>query len=550
MKGVWRWVGALVAASLVGATGCSSGAGKHDVSEKDNHGLDNPPVAEEPGTKPPPVTPPPPEAPAPTPAPELPNPSPPPPQEPPPPPPPPPPPAPPPIIIPPPTTDGWTFYGANEGGPQKVYGVSADASGNIWVAGGEEGLFVLRSGESSFRHYTMADGLRPYGYMPDGSTPPGPKYLKVISVAGGPANTVFVGYEGLPGDGDDHCESNWDGDQPDPARYKSGDADKVTLMPDGTIHTVHYDIFSGPDIVRDEPRGREKLCSILRIAYDARTHSVWFGGNHGFAWGDANIDPNPTCNGQLNCGVFEHVHPALNAWVYSNEREDRERYPEDPSQWRVHGALLTDAYYGVGVDPSGDVWFGGSDRTTRFRYVTSTGNMDNPDYFRAQVMTEGSSYAWNRFDLWADAVGEPNMSRPEERISDHVAGIAVTKGGSVWVGSFSRGLAELTPEGQVVRRLSTELVDRRGLVSSVAADPLNDSVWAGASWGGGVSRVKNNTVAHYGVSVFGVELANSRVSDIQIDMSGARRRVLVGFMGYERSDKRWVTGSIGIYVGD
>ncbi len=50
--------------------------------------------------------------------------------------------------------------------------------------------------------------------MPDGSTPPGPKYLKVISVAGGPANTVFVGYEGMPGDGDDHCETNWDGAQP------------------------------------------------------------------------------------------------------------------------------------------------------------------------------------------------------------------------------------------------------------------------------------------------------------------------------------------------
>ncbi|WP_044198383.1 hypothetical protein [Hyalangium minutum] len=546
MRGVWRWAGALVAASLVWSTGCTSETSKRDVSEKGNPGLDDPPVVENPGPQTPPVTNPPPE----TPTTGNPDPETPPNEEPEQPPPPPPPPAPPPIIVPPPTTEGWTFYGVNEGGPQKVYGVSADASGNLWVAGGEEGLFVLRSGEARFRRYTLEDGLRPYGYMPDGGTPPGPKYLKVISVAGGPANTVFVGYEGMPGDGDDHCEANWDGSHPDPARYKSGDADKVMLMPDGTIDTVHYDIFSGPEIVRDEPRGREKLCSILRIAYDARTHSVWFGGNHGFAWGDANIDPRPACNGQLNCGVFEHVHPALNAWVYSNEREDRERYPNDPSQWRVHNALLTDAYYGVGVDPSGDVWFGGSDRTTRFRYVTSTGSMENPDYFQAQVMTEDTPYAWNRLDIWPDAVGEPNMPRPEERTSDHVSGIAVTKDGSVWVGSFSRGLAQLTPEGQVVRRLSTELADRRGLVSSVAADPINGSIWAGASWGGGVSRVKDNTVAHYGVPVFGVELANSRISDIQIDMSGSKRRVLVGFMGYERSDKRWVTGSIGVYVGD
>jgi hypothetical protein len=438
----------------------------------------------------------------------------------------------------------------NEGGPREVYGVTADASGNIWVAGGEEGLFVLRAGTSRFLHFTMEDGLRPYGYMSDGSTPPGPKYLKVISVAGGPANTVFVGYEGMPGEGNDHCESNWDGPSPDPARYKSGDADKVMLMPDGTIDTVHYDIFSGPEVVRDEPRGREKLCTIRRIAYDARTHSVWFGGNHGFAWGDANIDPRPACNGQLHCGVLEHVHPAFNGYVYSNESEDKRRYPNDPSLWRVHGALITDEYFGVAVDPSGDVWFGGSDRATRFRYVTSSGSMENPDYFLAQVMTEGRNYSSNRLDIWPDAVTEPRMSRPEERTPDHVSGIAVTSDGSVWVGSFTRGLAQLTPEGTVVRRLSRELVDRQGLVSAVAADPLDGSVWAGASWGLGVSRVKDNTVAHYSGDVFGLDLANSGISDIQIDKSGSKRRVLVGFRGYERGDKRWVSGTIGIYVGD
>ncbi|HYH97617.1 hypothetical protein [Hyalangium sp.] len=557
MRGGWRWAGALVAASLVCTAGCTGNGGK-DVSEQGNPGLDDP-------TPLPPVIPPPteeqPKPDAGTPDPGAPDsgtpdagtpdsgtpdagtpdggtpdagt-----------------PPPPPPVVIPPPTTEGWTFYGVNEGGPEKVYGVTADASGNIWVAGGEEGLFVLRPGATRLQRFTLADGLRPYGYMPDGSTPPGPKYLKVISVAGGPANTVFVGYEGMPGEGGEHCESNWDSGNPDPARYKSGDADKVMLMPDGTIDTVHYDIFSGPDIVRDEPQGREKLCSILRIAYDARTRSVWFGGNHGFAWGDANIEARPTCNGQYGCGVLEHVHPALNAYVYSHEAEDRQLYPSEPSQWRVRGALLTDAYYGVAVDPSGDVWFGGSDRSTRFRYITSTGSFDTPNYFRAQSMTEDRPYAWNRFDIWPDAVTEPGMSRPEQRTSDNVSGIAVTGDGSVWVGSFARGLAQLTPDGAVVRRISAELADHRGLVSAVAADPLNDSVWAGTSWGGGLSRVSGGTVAHYGVTVFGMDLAMSRISDIQVDRSGSRRRMLVGFMGYERSDRRWVAGSIGIYVGD
>jgi hypothetical protein len=551
MWGRCQWAGALVAASLMWTAGCTSSRG-HDESQQGNPGLDDPspvdPGVVTPPNVPPPVTNPPTQEP-PTPPPETPDPGTPPPQEPPPPPQEPPPP-PPPVIVDPPSTAGWTFYGMNEGGPEKIYGVTADAAGNLWVAGGEEGLFLLKPGATQFQRFTMAEGLRPYGYMPDGSTPPGPKYLKVISVAGGPANTVFVGYEGMPGTGSEHCESNWDSGNPDPARYKSGDADRVTLLPDDTLAVVHYDIFSGPDIVGDEPQGREKICDILRIAYDPRTHSVWFGGNHGFAWGDANIDFNPTCNGQLQCGVLEHVHPAINAYVYSHPQEDRQRYPDDPSQWRVSYALLTDSYYGVAVDPSGDVWFGGSDRSTRFRYVTSSGSMDQPDYFEAQLMTEADDYAWNRFDIWPDAVGEPHESRPEERTADNVSGMAVTADGSVWVGSFSRGLAQLTSDGRVVRRISTQLVDRRGLVSSVAADPLDNSVWAGASWGGGLSRVKNNTVAHYGGPVFGFELANSRVSDIQVDRSSGKRRILVAFMGHHRSDGRWVAGAIGVYDGD
>jgi len=456
------------------------------------------------------------------------------------------------VVIPPPTTAGWEFFGVNEGGPSTVYGVTADEGGNIWVAGGEQGLFLLKPGATHFQQFTMADGLRPFGYLPDGTNVPEPHYLKVISVAGGPAGTVFVGYEGLPGTGNDHCENNWDGPSPNPSRYKSGDADKVTLLPDGTLNVVHYDIFSGPGVVRDEPQGREKLCSILRIAYDKRTQSVWFGGNHGFARGDALFEGNPACNGQLSCGgLIEHVHPALNAYVYSHPAEDRHTYPNEPSKWRVRGALLTDSYYGVAVDPSGDAWFGGSDRSTRFRYISSSGDMSKPNYWRAQTLTEAKESAWNRFDIWTDAVGEPQVPRPEQRTQDNVSSIAVTSDGSVWVGSFARGLARMTREGEVQRRYAQELVDGKGYVSSVAADPLDDSVWAGAAWGMGISRVKNNTIMHYNHTVFGLDLAMSRVSDIQVDTSGAKRRVLVAFMGYQRGeDKRWVAGTIGIFSGD
>jgi hypothetical protein len=432
---------------------------------------------------------------------------------------------------PPPSSGGWTFYGTAQGGPKFVYGVSADEGGNIWVAGGEEGLYVLKKGETQFRRFTMADGLRPYGYMLDGSTPSGVKYLKVISVAGGPAGVAFVGYEGKkPASGMPTCEDEWDvayaqGRTPDASVYKSGDADRVTLTATG-IQVVHYDLSSGPNKVAAEPRGREKLCNILRIAYDSRTKSVWFGGNHGFAWGRSDF-PGYSCapgTWDYGCaGVMEHVHPAINAW--------------NSSQTKV--VLLTDAYYGVSVASNGDVWFGGANRSTRFRYGTNGYN-----YWRAQAESEGSSYAWNRYDIWPDVVGEPNVPTYAQRVDDHVSGMAVMSDQSVWVGSFTRGLALLSSSGQRLRTLSTELVDGYGYVSAIAGDPLDSSVWAGASWGGGLSRVRGSTVQHYGSGVLPSSLVWMRISDIQVDRSGTPRRILVGFQGTDSTP-----GAIGIYTG-
>jgi hypothetical protein len=424
-----------------------------------------------------------------------------------------------------PDAHGWTFYGQEQGAPREVYGVTEDEGGNVWVAGGEDGLFLLKPGATTLQRFTLADGLHPYGYMPDGSDAPGEKYLKVISVAGGPAGTVFVGYEGKPGKGSDHCESNWDrhdGIAPDPSRYKSGDADKVTLRADDTLQVVHYDIFSGPTVVRDEQRGREKLCNILRIAYDKNTQSVWFGGNHGFARGDARFTGNNTCNGQLSCaGVLEHVHPHINAIG-----------PDGNS------ILLTDAYYGMAVHSSGDVFVGGANRATRFRYGSNGNN-----YWSAQSMTEDKPYPWNRFDIWPDKVGEPNMPRPSDRVDDNVSGMAVSGDNTVWVSSFSQGLARMDAEGGDVHYVG--LPDKH--LAGLAVDPSDGSVWTGAYWLGLVFRVKDGNVITYGCSTFGNRLCGSRVYDIQVDRSNGGRRILVGFYG---NDDTHVPGAIGIYSGN
>ncbi|XXF78929.1 hypothetical protein P2318_03990 [Myxococcaceae bacterium GXIMD 01537] len=75
-------------------------------------------------------------------------------------------------------------------------------------------------------------------------------------------------------------------------------------------------------------------------------------------------------------------------------------------------------------------------------------------------------------------------------------------------------------------------------------DPSDDSVWAGARWGGGLSRARGSTVTHHGASVLGATLAGMPVSDVQVDRSTSPRRVLVAFQGTNSQP-----GAIGIYTG-
>lgn len=433
-----------------------------------------------------------------------------------------------------PQLEGWQFYGTQNGGPREVLGVTSDQSGNVWVAGGEEGLFLLEPGSVTYRRYTMADGLRPYGYMPDGSDPPGEKYLKVISVSGGPPGTVFVGYQGKPPPaGQFDCETNFYGPRfnpprpSDPSVYKSGDADKVILNTDRTLSVVHYDIFTGPNVIpnEDERAGREKLCNILRIVYDPLTQSVWFGGNHGFAWGDANFAGNPTCNGQLDCsGLVEHSHPAINA--YADEA-------------RTSVILLTGEYYGMSVDPIGDLWAGGADRSTKFGYVTY-----GRDFFEAGAHVEGEQYVNNRLDIWPDLVAEPIYPTPSERVDDNVSDMAAMPDGSVWIGSFNQGLAHYTPGLGVEYFTDLLIPESRGYVTGLERDPRDNSIWVGYAYGG-FARLQGPQATIFDYRVLGQDMVQGQIPDIQSDNLGGSRRVLVAFKGGAGRP-----GAIGIYSGD
>jgi hypothetical protein len=448
-------------------------------------------------------------------------------------------------------------------------GASADEDGNMWVAGRANGIYVQRGGVGRFQQFTIADGLHPYGYLPDGSpadSNPSLSATPAISITGGPGSSAYVGYQGK-----NNCEDEWDshGDQhqlTNPSIYKSGDADRVVLNGSG-INVAHYDIFSGPNMVSGELPGREKLCSVYRILWqrgskrrvdDPNDHGfVWFGANHGFAMGFADYAGNPTCNGQRSCsGNLEHVHPGI------NDKKSR---------------FLTGDYYGIAidtvphVDSSGntffDVWFGGKYRSTRLRFGETLG-----DFYKAQPLTElyasskelardistdlpAQAAFWNRMDIWPDPVGErrdpahgnwlsqePDKDNDADFVLDLVSGIAVTNAGDAWIGSSKNGLRIVDHDGHFVA--DANMVLKTNAVGAIAKDPTDDSIWVGYQNGGfGLTRIKQDgTVMHYGSAALGSMANNSAVPDIQVQPATAtsKRRIVVAFR----------SGAVGIYDGD
>ena len=373
-----------------------------------------------------------------------------------------------------PTLAGWQFYGPDQGGPRRVYGVSADEAGNVWVAGGDEGLFLLAPGAVAFRRFTVTDGLTPY--RGDG----GAEQQRAISVAGGPAGTAFVGYQGHYGGLEDNDP---------PAILKSGDVDKVVLREAG-IAVTHIDISTPPGVSSAYPGGRDKIRDVFRIVHDRSTGDVWFGGNHGLAmW-----------NGREH-RVREHQHPWLSGYLASGAH-----------------TFLTGDYYGVGLDPSGDVWFGGGHRLAKLPFGRGRS-------FYAALDP--------RIDVWPDAV--PSDARPWQRTDDFVQDLAVLPDGSLWVGSIPNGLAHVSSGGIGYR--TSGMVDRK--VTALEYDKKNGSLWVGHIWGG-ITRLSGSGATYYSISALGADLGNDTVPDIQSDNYRGRRRILVAFSA----------GAIGIYNGD
>ncbi len=398
----------------------------------------------------------------------------------------------------------WTFYGPGNGGPSRTYGASMDDGGNLWVAGGEEGLFLLRAGSTRFERFTLADGLHPWGTPFAGQGPVTAYYLNVSAVAGGAKGVVYVGYLGMPPPaGQPACEDNWDAAaNPDPNVYKSGDADKVILLPGGGIKVLHYDLSTPPGHVAAEPRGREKLCHVYRILFDRAHNNLWFGANHGYAWGNPDFDG-------YNLGAQEHAHPLLNGY---------------PTETATGEYAYTNYYWGLTVEPNGWLWVGG-----KYRSQHCPGGINGSGFWTCEA--QGSNPA-NQVDWWPDKVHVD--SRPSQRLNDDVSGMALGPDGDLYIGSFTLGLAHQKSDGSL--EYITKGLANNTELTSMAADPYDGSVWVGHLWGG-ITRIRRDQFVLYGGNALGGR-EGSAIPDIQIDQSQPFRRVIVTFRG-----------SVGIYDG-
>ncbi len=459
----------------------------------------------------------------------------------------------------PPNSKDWRFLGAAQGAPREVLGVTMDEGGNLWVAGGEDGLCLLRPDASTFRCYTMADGLKPWAPWKGKDPAPEKRYLKVTAVTGGPAGTVWVGYEGRP-----NCESEFykaPGELEDPAIFKSGDADRVELNTDGTLRVQHYDIHSPAHSVPGYGH-REKLCTVNRIVWDKQRSALWLASNHGLAWAEPDYQGAETCSDpailaanqwvyiekdatgnevgretrqRCKFGVMEHVHPAI-AMSDDSTNEDH----------RLAGDV-----WGVAVRPDGDVWMGTHIRSSRFRIMTNevghVGTGAPWNFEMARKQTEEKKYKANRIDLWPDAVAEPQVPTREQRKDDLVSDLVLMPDGTVWFSSFAWGLAKVSDAGVVTGHYLEGVQDR--FVSSLERDSRDGSLWIGHRWGRGLMRMhtEGDFVSHN--SVLG-NLAGLPVWDIQVVGSGDSRKVLVAFSAYRDSAGTIVhRGAIGIYTG-
>ncbi|HET8721927.1 MAG TPA: hypothetical protein VFM24_07860 [Nitrospira sp.] len=312
-----------------------------------------------------------------------------------------------------------------------------DEAQNIWAATADA-LYVLRPGESAFRRFTASDGLHVQTFT-DPATGQA-TVSNITAMAGGGANEVFVGYRGYEGTipppaPPSCCVPNADFSDP---RWHLGQADKVTLNPDGTIAVRRY----------------EFLCDATTNCWEERSARRMVFGHGG------------TAAGHLFIG-FDHgvVHVVNDTWGDHIHVETRWHFPD--------GRIVTRQgdQYGLAIFPNGDVL-----TASAYGVGGQTWNADpkawvlNP--FVWALTTFGPAEPYN--------TGEHDLDVPSD-YREANRGAAVTSDGTAWWVSSLTGLSSYNHSiaqfdfSQVRHYANVPGLPATGLVD-IAADP-DGSLW-------------------------------------------------------------------------
>jgi hypothetical protein len=295
-----------------------------------------------------------------------------------------------------PVTD-LTIYTTTHSLNGTIIDASPDDAQNIWAVT-PDALYVLRPGQATFRRFTAADGLHVQTYT-DPAT--GQQTVSdITATVGGRANEVFVGYRGYeetipPPAPPPCCEPNADFSDP---RWHLGQADKVTLSPDGTIQVRRY----------------EFLCDVTTNCWEERSTRRMIFGHSGTAVGHLFIGFDHGIDHIFNDTWGDHTH-VQTFWHYPDGREVQRMGNQYGLALFPNGDVLSAGAYGVGTQP----WNPDPKAWVNERFIWA-------------FTTFGPATSYN--------AGEHDLIVPEGYREDN-RGAAVTPDGTAWWVSPGTGLS-------------------------------------------------------------------------------------------------------------
>jgi Divergent InlB B-repeat domain len=363
-----------------------------------------------------------------------------------------------------------TIYGTNEGLTGTVIDAGPDDAQNIWAAT-PDALYVLQPGQTTFKRFTEADGLHLQSFTdPNGQT----TVSRITAMAGGHTNEVFVGYKGFEGEipppaPPPCCVPHADFSDP---RWSLGQADKVTLNPDGTIRILRY-LFR---------------CDVSANCWEERSVRRMTFAHQGVAAGHLFIGFDHGVTHVFNDTFGDHIHVETIYHFLDNSPPVQKQGEQYGLFVLPTGDLLTGGAYGVGLqkwNPDPRAW------------------VNEP--FRWTFTIYGPAEPYNQGPHSLDV---PAGYREDQR------GVAMTADGTAWFASLTQGLASypggnfdriqtyttvpgLPPSGLIDMAADPDgtlwIVDSNGRLLRFDPSTLAVQVWPGIS---GARRVVMDTAVH------------------------------------------------------